>query len=359
MKIVPLSAVATGEWEAFVDACDECWLYHHPAFADLVTPDSRSFALLDRGKVSGGCVLYVNRSGFGKVLGGRFGAAGLALLPDSARRSYPLVREHLFETARKSGCHAIQMGLPVLAPAYRQADYLETHLYHLGFTNTLRWGTLTHYTPSYTTVIDLGHTRDAIWGGFSELVRRKCRRASRISFVCDFLQQDVTDAAWAAFLRNHEATMQRGGGAPLPETLLGRLRELLVRNYAALINLRIGERTIASLLLLIYKQSAFYFASGTQPEAYKDGFAAQLHWTAIQELKYRRYERYEVGQFFPALQGTKLSQLGEFKRMFGGSKRPVLAGELVTQELRFLGLDLVPAYGRTWVKSMYDVLRKY
>jgi GNAT acetyltransferase-like protein len=358
VEIVSLSAIARRDWEAFVDTCDECWLYHHPVFLDLDDTHSRSFAVLHNGKVAGGCALYVNRSGFGKMLGGRYGPAGLALQPAATRRAYPLVREYLFETARKSGCHAIQMALPMLAPAYQSADYLDTHLYHLGFNNALRWGTLTHYTPSYTTIIDLALPLDEIWGKFSELVRRKCRDAAKTPFDCEFLQQTSDDAHWAAFLRNHEATMRRGGASALPESLLDRLRKLLAGGHAALINCKVDAEIVASLLLLTYKNSAFYFASGVQLAAYSAGFAAQLHWTAIQELQRRGFEKYEVGQFYPALRGVKLKSLGEFKRMFGGTKRPVLSGELVTQELRFLALDVLPAYGRKWAKSLYAALRR-
>ena len=358
MEIVPLSAVGVDTWAAFVDSCDECWLYHHPAFFDVASEDSRSFAVLDRGRIAGGCVLFVNRSGLGKMLGGRFGSSGLALRPEASHRAYPLVRNYLFESARKDGCHAIQMGMPALAPAYRSADYLDTHLCHLGFTNTLRWGTLTHYTPSYTTVIDLALPLDQIWRAFATSVRQKCAHASQVPFTHEFVQNGVTDEAWAAFVVNHQTTMRLGGTHSLPATLLARLRDLVAKGYGALINIGIGDTIAASLLLLTYKQSAFYFASGVRPDAYAGGFAAQLHWTAIHELKNRGFKEYEVGQFFPALRGTKLGHLGDFKRRFGGSKRAVLTGELVTQELRFLGLDLMPAYGKQWAKKIYRSVRR-
>ena len=358
MEITPLSSISRTEWEAFVDGSDECWLYHHPLFADLDSSDSKSFVVMDHGRVCGGCLLYVNRSGFGKVLGGRFGAAGLALRSDLARPAYPLVLAYLYDVAEKTGSHAIQMVLPVLAPGYANAEYLDTHLYQLGFNSTLRWGLLTHYTPSYTTVIDLHLASEDIRAGFSTLVRRKCTRAARVAGEHEFLQSDVTDEAWSAFLRNHESTMRRGGDSPLGGALLGRLRGLFAHGFAALVNVRSGADVVASLLVLTYKRTAFYFASGLRDDAYRDGLSAYVHWIAIQELRRRGYERYEIGQFFPELRNVKLRQLGEFKRMFGGSKRPMLAGELVTNELRFVALDVLPAYGRKWAKAMLVSWRK-
>lgn len=358
MEIISLSDLPKEDWSAFVDECNECWLYHHPAFFDWKAPDSVSFALHENGKISGGCVLYINRSGLGKVLGGRYGPAGLALEAGAARRAYPLVRNHLVNIAKKHGCHAIQMGLPILAPAFGNSEYLDTHLYHLGFNNTLRWGDRTSYTPSYSTVIDLKLPKERIWQGFADSIRRKCRSASKFKFTIEFQQSDVSEYAWEAFKSNHSITMRRAGGESLPLPLLETLYQLLLKNLACLVGLRIGEEIVASLLLLTYKKSAFAFAIGVQNEAYRDGFAAQVRWAAVDELAQRGFEKYEVGSFFPALHGTKLQQLGEFKRRFGGEKRAVLAGEFVTDEFRFVGFDLIPAYTRKLAKSIYEAVRK-
>lgn len=346
LNIVPLAEVSAQEWERFVESSDECWLYHHPLFLDLHLTDSRSFALVENGKVMGGCILYVNRSGLGKVLSQRYGPAGLALSPNIARKAYPLVRQHLIETARADGCHAVQLGLPALAPRYAEPDYLDSHLYHLGFNNTLRWGTRTHYTPSYATVIDLRDSEAKIWAGFSELTKRKCRAASRIRFTVEVLQRDVSREAWDEFVVNNAATMRKSALPPVAPPVLSKLRAAMDRGCAALLHLRVGAVSKGSLLLLTYKSAAFYFASGVLPDAYKDGFAAQLHWSAICELKRLGFAQYEVGQFYPELKGTKLSQIGEFKRTFGGKKRSVLAGEMITNDMRFLCLDLLPAYAR-------------
>jgi hypothetical protein len=162
MEIVKLSKVHEKKWQIFVQNCDECWLYHHSVFQDFDDPNCKSFAILDRDRLVGGCVLYLNRSGMGNVLGGRYGPAGLAILPGFARKAYPLVNAHLKAQAREFGCHAVQMGMPMLAPAYRDSEYLKSHLYHLGFNNTSRWALRTAYDPSYTTIIDLAFSVDQI-----------------------------------------------------------------------------------------------------------------------------------------------------------------------------------------------------
>ena len=305
--------------------------------------------MIENGNIIGGCVLFIIRSGFGKVLGGKYGPAGLAFDVGVAPRAYPIVRKHLLKLAVQHRCHAIQMGLPILAPALCESEYLDSHLYELDFNSTMRWGHRTCYTPSYSTVIDLNLSQELIWRQFSDSIRRKCRSASKFKFECEFKQSNVSKEEWDAFKQNHEITMRRAGGKSLPEPFLEKLHQLLLKNYASLVSLRIDKNIVASLLLLTYKKSAFAFAIGVQEKAYGDGFSAQIRWSAVEELKRRGYQKYEVGAFFPALQGTRLQHLGEVKRRFGGVKRPVLTGELVTDDLRFVGLDLIPAYTRKFV----------
>lgn len=352
LRIVPLTALGEGQWADFVARCDECWLYHHPDFTDLNDRNCRAFGIVEGASIVGGGILYVNRSGLGKVLGHRYGAAGLAALPGIAARAYPMIKEHLIKVAREEGCHAIQMALPLLAPAHANAEYLDSHLCRLGFGDSLRWGTLISYSPSYSTVIDLDRSKDTIWREFSELIRRKCKLAARQAFEADFLQKGIEAADWDAFEGNHEATMLRGGAQALPANLRQRLHNLVLQGHAAVLNIKREGNTIASLLMLTYKRAAFYFASGLSEEAYRDGFAAQLHWSAIQELARRGYVAYEIGQFYPALAGTKLRTLGEFKRMFGGTKRRVMAGELVVNDTRMFLLDIAPAYLRQCYRNI-------
>lgn len=358
MEIVALSDISEDTWAQFVDACEECWLYHHPLFLDLEANESRSFAVLDNGAIVGGCVLYVTGSGLGRVLCGRYGPAGLALLPHAHRRAYSVIKEHLIDTARRDKCHAVQMLLPALAPAYGNAEYLRTHLYHLGFSDSLRWGTLALYTPSYTTIIDLHKHEEEIFVGFAKSVREKCRLAQRVPFTAEFCEKAADAPAWEAFLRNHGFTMHRGNATPLNNQLMQRLRKLMDNGFAALVSLKVGGETRASLLLLTYKNAAYYFASGVLPAAYDDGFAAQLHWTAIQELKKRGFAKYEIGQFYPALRGTKLKDIGEFKRRFGGQPTRVLCGEFVTCGWRWFWLDVVPGHARSWLRSKRDSWRR-
>ena len=173
-----------------------------------------------------------------------------------------------------------------------------------------------------------------------------CKLATKQGFDVAFHQGNLTMEAWYAFEENHRHTMHRGGATELPAALRSRLEHLVRQERAAILNISRNGVVIASLLLLTYKRAAFYFASGVSPEAYKAGFAAQLHWSAIEELRRRSYQFYDIGQYFPALENAKLKSLGDFKRMFGGTKRRMLAGELVVSKARMLCLDLAPAYLR-------------
>jgi hypothetical protein len=352
MQIVPLLEVPRTEWESFVDRCDECWLYHHPAFHEADDPTSRSFGVRIGSRLVGGCVMFVNRSGMGKVLDGRYGASGLALDRGVSRKIYPQLAEHLLQTAHQSGCHAIQMELPRLAPAWEGSGYLDSHLSRLGFSDSRRWGALPYPTPGYTAVLDLLLPREQIWAGFSDSIQRKCRAASCMEFSTHFHQGHTSDDAWSGFLAAHEQTMRRAGGTSLPPPLLAKLRSLVAHRYAALITHEAGGKTIAALLVLTYKHSATAFAIGVEEDGHFEGFGAYVRWAAAGLLKDRGYRRFEIGPFFPAMPPTKLKQLGEFKRKFGGIQLPVLAGELVASEWRHLALAIVPAYCRSLARRL-------
>ncbi len=346
MKIdcVPLQTLTRSDWLTFVENCDECWLFHHP---DLVMPDlpeSRSFGVLENGALVGGCILYVNRQGMGKVLGGRVGPAGLALKKGVSKKAIPIIREYLIDQARKSGCHGIQMSLPILAPANRKGSYLDSSLYSMEFTDHLRWGRNTDYVPSFSTVIDLSGEMSQIFGGFTKSVKEKCKKAGKVGFQAHFVTGVADEEGWKEFVTNHSLTLARGGGAPLPASLLGRLKKLVELGLATLLNVYAEGACQASLLLLTYKGAVNYFASGVKPEAYSSGVAAFIHFLGMQEMKRRGFSVYEMGQSFPTLAGTKLHDLGEFKSMFGGEKWPVLAGELIVSDWRYFFLDLLPAH---------------
>ena len=350
IEIVPLNAIQTEQWRFFVDECDECWLYHHPDIAPIDDPDSRSFAILQSGELIGGCLLFVNRSGIGKVLGYRIGAAGLAMKNILTAEDYSEISKYLGQLACSNNCHAIQMLLPTLAPVNLKKNYLESHLAHMGFNNSLRWGTNIDYVPSYTTLIDLANSIDVIFNDFSKSPREKCKKFKKLHFEYKFFNEAVADNEWNNFVTNHNATLERSGGAPLSAKLILKLRGLLHSSRASLINVYFNLKCQASLLILTYKKSGFYFASGIQPEAYESGVSAYIHLLAIKELKSRSFEYYEVGQSFPTLKGTKINTLGEFKRMFGGYKHSVLVGELVVDKGRYIFLDLLPSHLRKFLR---------
>ena len=72
------------------------------------------------------------------------------------------------------------------------------------------------------------------------------------------------------------------------------------------------------------------------------------------ELKKREYSFYEVGQFFPstALEGTKLYSIGQFKKMLGGERKEVLAGEMVLNEVAYFFMIILPGYVRKLIRFL-------
>lgn len=322
--------IPASEWATFVDACDECWLYHRPEFIQYEQKKSFSFAIIEHSEIKGICVLYKNKEYFDSFFGYRIGPAGLALSNSfqmSREKLYRNILKHLLVIAAKNDCSRIQLNMPSLAPANNNRQYDDSHLYQLGFSISLRWGR-GDYTPALTGVIDLQCDRRDFMDDFSETHRRACNRCLQQPYSYHYYCSDnMTEDAWNEFVTNHKETMQKTGGTPLSDSLRALFRELVKKGFFSLINLRIGDERCTSLLIATYKGNASYYASGMNYKFRDSGAGIFIHLLAMQELQRRNFKFYDIGPFFPGMHNTKMGLIGEFKRRFGGSKWPLLAGE--------------------------------
>lgn len=338
IDIVDYRNISADVWNSFVEECDESWLYHRTEIIDLCRDESRSFAVVEDDKIVAICVLYVNKCGNAKVLGYKTGPAGLALLNSGHNNKlYPLIQDYLLQLATMEQCSAIQLYLPSLAPAYRFASYLDSHLFNLRFTSCLRWGFGTDYTDAYTNVIDLTQNIDIILSGFSKGNKHICKKLGKLPFVCRYVDATcVEDSEWQVFVANHLETFNRTNTATFSPAYFDSLLGLLKHGHFVLVNVYAASECCASILLGIHKKRATYFAGATPSKYLNQGYGVFIHFLAMQELIQRGFEYYELGIFFPAMQNCKLQQIGEFKRKFGGIRMPLLAGELVINEYEYL-----------------------
>lgn len=328
LAVVPVSEVGRAEWSAFADRCEQCWLFHRPEANEPEDPDFHGFAVLRDGRVLGLCMLYAARLAGARVLTYRRGYAGLGLAENDPA-VYEEVGRHLAGLAGRSRCSAIQMILPSCAPGNAGRRFEDSHLPRLGFAEGIAWGNSAKPVESYTSMVDLSQSPEAIFRAFSKTSATKCRQAARLEIELRI------DRDWGAFESNHRATFQRSGAPPFSADHLAWLRALEEAGFAKLLNYYHQGRSVASLLLLIDKGRATYFASGVQPDYYAHGLSASIHRDAMLHLKAQGIEWYELGQSFPTLAPSKLHSIGQFKRTFGGERWPVLAGTLVVSRLGY------------------------
>lgn len=325
--IRPVGEIAHGDWLSFVEESDECWLYHHPKVHPRGAP---GFGVLVGERLVGLCLLGSARAAGSRVLTYGIGPAGLALLPEAARPEvYARVRAHLLTLAKKAGACAVFQVLPALAPAHRQRTFAESHLARLGFRPGIPWGDSQTEIASYTSIIDLTQDEAAILKGFTKSAKAKCKLAAKLPLSCTELIREDRDADWSDFITNHVATFTRTGARPFAPERIVWLRDMVAEGLARLLNFHHAGRCVASLVLMQYKRRAFYFASGVQDDYYAHGLAASLHWEAMRRLKAEGYLAYELGQSYPRLAPSKMYNIGQFKRSFGGELKETLAGTLV------------------------------
>ena len=266
-----------------------------------------------------------------------------------------MIFTYLQSLARTNNCLAIQMSLSNLAGTVEPSpNYLSSNLGKLGFSIGLRhFGT--DYLPSFTSIINLSKSFEEISKDFYASVKEKCTRFGKQSHQYSCLEGDIPQKKWDEFEINHRTTFKITGGAPFSRKMFDSLRGLLNDGLAILLNVYVDNKCCANVYLMTYKKRAFYFASGVDTDFYDSGVSAFIHQLAIIELKKKGFLYYEMGQFFPSksLEGTKIYSIGQFKKMFGGDKQQVLAGELILNEALYFILILLPGYFRKSIRHFW------
>jgi len=340
LSFVPFEKEDPRAWSAFVDSCDEAWLPHRPEFL-AASPEDCSFSLRRNGELIGVCALARQRQGrAAAVLYG----AGLALASTVA--FHDIVddfRAELHALVARQGALAVQFNQPPLSPALAGRRYADSILMELGFSCGLRWGFNLDYVTGFHTVIELSHEMGAILKGFTKGNRACVARCRRLAATAEFSDAArFSDGHWDAFVNIHRATYARTGAAAFSEEHLARLKRHAQAGFIALAALRLDGELVAAILLETYKGGANYLAGGCRDDAQKLGAMVYLHFLAMERMKLAGYRYYCMGPSFPALRGTKMGAIGDFKRRFGGAKWDILAGELVTDRRLYWRRILLP-----------------
>ena len=329
-EIVSRIDVGRSEWDAFVDASDEAWLWHRFDFQDVLQtwPGSvdRCFALRDkanRGEIVALVPLrQVNRSLFRlatlyvlESLGGP--ACSNAVSPRLKRELLTLVRLHVIAMAQIGRCLEIRFMLSPMAPAFRGESCPRVNpLLEMGCGNEI----------SQTWVIDLRREFAAVQSGYSDLTRRELKKVTHANHV---IREASTAEDIEDYFKLHCETYHRTGAQPHPKAYFQQIFEKFVPfGHSRFLFLEKDGKLIAAQNTAVYKGAAWYWTGASLNEK-AGGENRVLFDCQMSHAKSKAgCEWYETGEAFPQALGGKRKGLNDFKRSFGGELFPYFKGRL-------------------------------
>jgi len=310
-------AIPRAQWDAFVDGCGEAWIYHLSSFvieaARINNGRDRSFAILQNDKIVAVCVLFVSRHGLAFVLTG----PGPAF--SDTRKNKDIVNlcyARMEELARENDCVAIRIWRSSLAPANFGLRYADTDVTNYGY-GCGWWGEMHGFDIGYWVISDLSPSMDDILGvlhkEYSRYVRR-CRDSNITSKIFDGAAG--MEKGWDEFYTLHVETMTRTSGGVMSKERIDFFRRAVAGQRAILYNAYEKEVCVASVVVLLYKQGAYYEAGASSKVGLQLKAMVYLLYVAMCDLKERGIHYFNLGANIPSHRDTKWGTIGDFTGLF-------------------------------------------
>jgi len=337
IRVVSRAEIAQERWDAFVDARDECWLWHRcdliqalatwPGHSDAsvaaLDPQGALLAILPLHRIEvrvGGALRIVRFNSSG-------GPACAPQLSNGDRnRSLAALHEHLLQLMSARNVIATQAQIAPLAPWLSAPGAPRVNpLILRGFANN----------QTETWIVDLTASPEEIRRRYTKSTRYELGKAMRGEF-------EVREAAGPkdleTYYRLHLETYTRTGARPHPIEYFKAIFERFQPAGLAriLFATRRGE-AVAGQNTFCYKRGALYWtgASTSQKEGGENRLLLDAQMMAARAAGCLRYE---TGQAFVSSGDAKERGLSHFKRSFGAEIHPFYRGVLHSQHtsLRFL-----------------------
>jgi lipid II:glycine glycyltransferase (peptidoglycan interpeptide bridge formation enzyme) len=352
MEFHDFSAVQADEWDRFVHASPDAWLFHLSPWIELETSSARSvsFMVTSGAEPVAICPLFLTRRKYAGVLSlnvlhtGR-ARSGPALAPNLApKRSRDILRaifQRIDDLARTHRVDRLELRLPTLAPSslppLRQ-HYNWLSMYRpfepLVYGHSLRKG------GAVTQIISLAETADQLWANLKQECRTAIRKAQQGGVT---VSAATSSTALDEFRAIQADTYSRTGATMLPAEFTERMwsafqpsgcLELLRAEYS-------GE-PIAGQMILKYKDAATYWAGGSLAQHQHLRPSNLLMWEAISCARQRGLKWFEVGPTFPyADPDAKVRTIGMFKEHFGGQPYTMYEGSFSYRPIKTGIVDLL------------------
>lgn len=329
-SVIGREELGQAEWDAFVDASDEAWLWHRFDAQDVLAArrgrNVLSFAIRESGgqeRIVAIVPLHLVEGGYSKLFSVKvldsFG--GVACLNDlgskQKKKVLDFVREQFINLALQCKVVQIDLRLTPMAPAYRGEQCPKVNpLLHLGVENRL----------TQTYVIDLQYSKEELWDRLLGYCRTHIRKAEKEGFV---IREADSFADVEKYYGLHLETYYRTGVEPHPFKYFEHIwRSFTIKGYSKIFLAERDGELVAADNEAFYKKGVVGWTAAGKSGATK-GINNLLHWHAIRYFKERGFEWYESGEAFPAARGGKNKGLNDFKKSFGGELYPYYRGEIV------------------------------
>ena len=342
-EIRAFDAIPRAQWDAFVDGCGEAWIYHLSSF--VIEAERRnnardkSFAILKNGEIVAVCALLVRRHGCAFVLTG----PGPAF--SDTRKNKDVVNlcyERLEEVARENDCVAIRIWRSSLAPANFGLRYVDTDVTNYGY-GCGWWGEMHGFDIGYWVISDLSRSMDEILGGFDKEYRRYVRRCRDSDITSKIFDGTAgMEKGWDEFYALHVETMTRTSGGMMSKEHIDFFQRAVAGQRAILYNAYDKEACVASVLVLLYKQGAYYEAGASSKVGLQQKAMIYLLYVAMCDLKERGIHYFNLGANIPSHRDTKWGTIGDFKRKFSTLRWDALVLEKITNRDAYFWRLIVP-----------------
>jgi hypothetical protein len=353
LKIVRFERSSSDVWNRLVDESPEAWLHHRTEWVELQTSlfKNESFMIVsDESEPLGIFVVYRSDPGpwwsFGTCNfftgwgGGPATARGLSKKQRRVVVTFGL--DYLKERAHVCRASHLEVRLPSLARVHLPPLRNDVNpLWEYGFSALPRIGSVIGLarlegvgTP--TMVVDLqDRGEEQLFASCDHDCRNAIRKAMRLGVTC---VQDDGPGGLEAFHDAYKASHIHSGtqGRPLA-FFQGMHRNLSEKGWLKIFLALHGEKPVASLMLLCYKDAVTYAAGGLDYDAHALSANNLLVWETMRWAKQEGKKWYETGLYFPYLrEDTKLARTGKFKREFGGRAFLVFDGLSIYDWARYL-----------------------
>ena len=326
LEFVPFTDIDDADWNRFVDECDEAWVEHRSERVTAGTDLGHCWAAVAGSRLVAICVLYESPY----IRGTRLSGPGVAVRwPYFSQRWLGDIQDRLRANAGRVGACTIWMDFPHLAPAHQGLHYNVPCQFKLGLTNSLPWGDNLVSQPSLNIVIDLSLTLTEIEDGFSRSAKRELNRAKNERCEFHVLYSSHAIEHYEVFKLLHHNTLRRTASPLRSEEWHTSMKRCLSNGLASLVLCHVDDTTVGALLLHHYKGSVSEFATGVSDEFFQRGIMTLIKLEAMHEMQKRGEIYYSIGPYFPLMKGSKMGNIGEYKKRLGGMAWPNLCGEQI------------------------------